>query len=150
MQLLLSPWTWIGILSLLCAFLGHGWLGEHDARVAFKAAVEQIGKDQEKRTRDRIAHDKLNKEKTDAQILANAGRLRYLGKRLLDARARGGYLPAPTGSPGSAERACFDRAELERSLGQLDAGIQGLATEGDAARAVIDRLREWRKGWKVD
>lgn len=150
MTILLSPWFWLAAMSAVAAFLGHGWLGEHDARIAFQSSVEALGKEQERRTKDRIAYDKLNKEKTDAQISGDRTRIRSLGRELLDARSRSGYLPAPTGSTTNPDRACFDRAELERAFQQLDAGVQGLLGEGDEARAVINRLKEWRQGWRIE
>ena len=39
----------------------------------------------------------------------------------------------------------FDRAELERAIGDLDAGLQGIVGQGDAFALKLSTAQEWAK-----
>lgn len=110
---------------------------------AFVADVRARGEEQERRAAEQAAADRKAKERSDAE----AKRLRAdndrLADRLRDERARSGYVPAAPAGARRPDLACFDRAELERALGQLDAGVSRIAREGDAARIDLDVARRW-------
>lgn len=113
------------------------------AAEAFKAQVKAEGEAAAKEAaRINLANQKA-KEQADAktkQLLADNA---VLGKRLRDARASGGYVPPAPAGTRSPDRACFDRAELERAIGALDAGVQSLVGQGDEARLRLSTAAEW-------
>ena len=112
---------------------------------AFKATVKAQGE------LAATAAKKANLDHQKAMEDANAKSTKLLadnaslGKRLRLARASSGYVPpAPANSP-SPDRACFDRAELERAIGDLDAGLQGIVGQGDAFALKLSTAQEWAK-----
>jgi len=113
---------------------------------AFVAMVRMEGERAEKAAKLKEAEDKKRKETVDADL--NRARRDLAGladayRSLRDSRARSGFLPAPASGAGSASRACFDRGELERTLGAIDAGGGRIAEEGDAARIGLDNAKRW-------
>ncbi len=113
---------------------------------AFVATVEANGKAAEERARKVEQDDRKRKEQADAE---NAKTRRDMAgvydayKRLREQRSAGGFLSAPAPGARSPERACFDRAELERAMGEVDAVGAGIAKEGDEARIDLDTARRW-------
>lgn len=115
---------------------------------SFVAQTKAIGEAAEKEAKRKEAEDKKRKESADADLTRARSELAgvvaaYRGLR--DSRARSGFLPAPAASSASASRACFDRTELERTLGAIDAGGGRIAEEGDAARIGLDAARAWAR-----
>lgn len=114
----------------------------------FVAQVKAIGEAAEKAAKLKEAEDKKRKETADAQLTRSRRELAALGdayRSLRDNRSRSGYLSAPASGASSPARACFDRAELERTLGQIDAVGSGIAAEGDQARIGLDSAKEWAR-----
>lgn len=112
----------------------------------FVAQTKAIGEAAEKAARQKEVDDRKRKEAADADL--NRARRDLAGladayRGLREQRARGGFLPAPAPGAGSAARACFDRAELERTLGAIDAGGGRIAEEGDQARLGLDAAKRW-------
>ena len=55
----------------------------------------------------------------------------------------GGAAPAGSRNPGIA---CFDRAELERTIRDFDTAIQGLVDQGSAGAVGLNVARSWAGG----
>jgi hypothetical protein len=57
--------------------------------------------------------------------------------------AASNYVPAaPTGA-SRPDLACFDRTQLESTIRNLDAGIQGLIDKGDEAVVNLNTGKRW-------
>ena len=63
-----------------------------------------------------------------------------------DDRARGRFVPAAPAGSRNPEIACFDRAELERTIRDFDTAIQGLIEQGDADAVGLNVARSWASG----
>jgi hypothetical protein len=87
--------------------------------------------------------DKLNKEQTDAETKRALTTLRADIKRMRDARARSGFVPAAASSASSPDRACFDRAQLESAVRVLDSEVSGLIEQGSEAVTKLDFAKAW-------
>lgn len=109
----------------------------------FSAQVRALGEQAEKAAAARVMQDKANKEKADAENDRLNRELRALAKRLRERNASGSYLPAPSASAGSADTACFDRAQLDRAIRDLDRGVQGLVVEGAEAVTDLNSAKQW-------
>jgi len=149
LTLIPGPYKWIALALLVVAVWGHGWLkgaGHEQAKfAAFEAEVAAEGRAAQKLAADRIAREIARKDASDAsyqKALTLAGNDL---KRLRDARPIGDILPAAPASSGSPDRACFDRTELERALRSLDAGVSGLAQEGDQIALRLKLAVEWAR-----
>lgn len=144
-------------LGLLCASLiGFGAFKMHahdkikydelkQEYANFKGGVEALGRAAEKQTAARIAADKLNKETTDANHAKTLAALRADNQRLLNARSSRSILPASTATAGSVEASTirFDRGLLDDAIRRLDAGVSGIAEQGDEARLSLNVARQW-------
>lgn len=112
----------------------------------FKAEVKALGEAAIRAAKQRELDDQKRKEQADAE---NAKTRRDMAgvydayKRLRDQRAAGGFLPPAASGSSRPDRACFERAELERTLGTIDAGGAGIAKEGDEARIDLDTAKRW-------
>lgn len=109
----------------------------------FKSNVELLGKKAKEEADRKETANKLAKEKADAQNQKLRANNAALTKRLHDARARSGFLPAPAPAAKRPDILAFDRTELDGALRRLDAGVSGLVAEGDQARIDLDTVREW-------
>jgi hypothetical protein len=110
---------------------------------SFVAQTKLIGEQAEKEAAARIAADKLNKEKSDAEYTKLSAANADLAKRLHNARSHIGYLPPARAASSHPDRACLARAEFESAIRRLDDGVSGLIAEGDAARIGLDVAKEW-------
>ena len=107
------------------------------------ASLKSAAAENERRIKVIVAQAKKDKERADNENKVNRGRITSLSNQLRDARSASSYLPpAPAGSPSPATIA-FDRAALDAAIRRLDAGIQGLIDEGDAAIADLDTAKRW-------
>ena len=107
------------------------------------ASLKVAAAENERRIKVIVAQAKKDKERADNENKVNRGRITSLSNQLRDARSASSYLPpAPAGSPSPATIA-FDRAALDAAIRRLDAGIQGLIDEGDAAIADLDTAKRW-------
>lgn len=143
----MTPTEYIRIAALVFVVLlfplGYlkGCSDEKEEFDAFKAQVEAAGRAQEKRTKEIIAENKTAKEKADAENRATHAALD--AERLRKQRTRTIFLPATASGPASPTSASFDRANLEQALQRLDAGVQGLVDEGDAAIVDLNTAKRW-------
>lgn len=112
----------------------------------FKAEVKALGEAAIKAAKQREADDKKRKETADAEnakIRRDMSGVYDAYKRLRDQRAASGFVPAATSGASRPDRACFNRAELERTLGEIDAAGAGIAKEGDDYRIDLDTAKSW-------
>lgn len=109
----------------------------------FAAGVEQVGKLAVAAAEKQKADDKLKKEKADAENATAIAAVRADNARLRAQRASRSYVPTAASGAASPERACFDRALLERALRDLDEGVSGLVDEGSEATVNLDTAKRW-------
>lgn len=127
------------------AWTVQGW--RLDAvKAEFKGFVDTtraLGEAAQKLSDATKAADKKRKDQADAENKRTIDTLRADVKRLRNARAGGDFVP--TAAPGAdrPDLACFDRAELERAIRDLDRGVQGLVDEGSEAAVNLDTARTW-------
>lgn len=117
-----------------------------DAVQAFVATTKAQGEAAKKLADATAAEDKRKKESSDHEYQTTIASLRADVKRMRDDRSRGRFVPAaPAGSrnPGIA---CFDRAELERTIRDFDTAIQGLVDQGSADAVGLNVARRWAAG----
>ena len=117
-----------------------------DAVQAFVATTKAEGEAAKKLAEATAAEDKRKKESSDHDYQTTIAGLNADVKRMRDARARAGYVPAAPAGSRSPELACFDRTELEQALRRFDEGVTGLFAEGDADAVGLNVARSWAAG----
>jgi len=149
--ILLSPWFWLALAVAAAGALGKAWDDERQAFASYRGGVDALGKAQEERTRDRIALDKARKETADAQLTSTTAAWAAALDRV---RRQAGPVasivpPAPAGA-SKPDRACFDRAILDRGLrGAMEefrSAARGIVEKGDGARLRLDNALRWAGG----
>ena len=152
MALLLSNWRLVlevVIVGLLVAY-GVTMKAERDTLKAeyaeYRTLVAKAAQAAAEESLKKTIEDEKRKEAADAENMRLNRQLADAARRLRDARAASNFVPAASPGAASPERACFGRTELERTLQQLDAGIQELITEGDRAVIDLDTARRWAQG----
>lgn len=149
--LAIVPWPYrILALALLCAAIwAHGWLrgARHgEAKLAaFEAAVRAEGGAAQKLADARILAERTRKVESDERYKTARADLRATADRLRVERATRDILPAAATNSGSPDRACFDRAQLERALRGFVVGTAGLAAEGDEIALRLKMAVEWAR-----
>jgi hypothetical protein len=146
--MLFSPLHKLGLVAALtlAAWLHGAWYWSASVRSEFqrfKDGTSALGEEARKLAQKTKEADLARKDAADEENRRNVADLRATVDRLRNERARGGYLPTAAASAGSAERACFDRAELERAIGRLDEDVSGIVAAGDEARLKLDTGRRW-------
>ena len=112
---------------------------------AFVAAVKAKGEEQERKTKSEIAKHKSAQEKANAENQTSRARIAALSRQLRDARAGGRFVPAAPAGAASPASVTYDRANLEREIQRLDAGVSGLFAEGDQAVADRNTALKWAR-----
>ena len=112
----------------------------------FVATVKAEGDAATKLAEATAAEDKRNKESSDHEYQTTIARLDADVKRMRDDRARSSFVPAAPAGSRSVGLACFDRADLERTLQQFDEAVTGLIAEGDADAVGLNVARSWAGG----
>jgi len=112
----------------------------------FVATTKAEGEAAKKLADAKAAEDKLNKESSDYEYQTTIARLDADVKRMRDDRARSRFVPAAPAGSRSVGLACFDRADLERTLQQFDEAVTGLIAEGDADAVGLNVGRSWAAG----
>jgi len=149
-----NPWA---LAALFALGLGSGgsaawWVqglrldavqAEYDGFVATTKAEGEAAKKLADAT---AAEDKRKKESSDHEYQTTIASLRADVKRMRDARARSRFVPAAPAGSRSVGLACFDRADLERTLQQFDEAVTGLIAEGDADAVGLNVARSWASG----
>ena len=116
----------------------------------FIATTKAQGEAAEKLAKAKEAEHKREKEIADHEYQTTITGLAADVKRMRDARARSGYVPAAPAGSRSPELACFGRTELEQALRRFDEGITGLFAEGDAQAVGLNVARSWAAGIRAD
>ena len=146
-----NPWALAALFALGLAFGGSGAWWVQGQRLAatqarfdgFVATVKAEGDAAKKVADAKAAEDERIKENSDHEYTIRINALTADNDRLRNARASSGYVPAAPAGSRSPGLACFDRAELERTLQQFDAGITGLFDEGDTDAVGLNVARSW-------
>ena len=112
----------------------------------FVATVKAEGEAATKLAEATAAEDKRKKESSDHEYQTTIASLRADVKRMRDDRARARFVPAAPAGSRSVGLACFDRADLERTLQQFDEAVTGLIAEGDADAVGLNVGRSWAAG----
>jgi hypothetical protein len=142
---LLANWQLLAIGLLVLTVFGYV---KHCQSVKedyfnFVEKTKLIGEEQERKTKETIARNLKEKERSDAENkrlrTANAA----LSRSLRESRSSRQYLPAPSPSAKRPDAATFDRGELERAIQSLDERVSGLIEQGDQARIDLDTAKEW-------
>jgi len=112
----------------------------------FVATAKVEGEAAKKLADAKAAEDKRNKESSDHEYQTTIARLNADVKRMRDDHARSRFVPAARAGSRSVGLACFDRADLERTLQQFDEAVTGLIAEGDADAVGLNVGRSWAAG----
>ena len=149
-----NPWALAALFALgLTTGTGGAWWVQGlrlDAVQAkydgFVATTKAQGEAAKKLADAKAAEDKRNKESSDHEYQTTIARLDADVKRMRDDRARSRFVPAAPAGSRSVGLACFDRADLERTLQQFDEAVTGLIAEGDADAVGLNVARSWASG----
>jgi hypothetical protein len=149
-----NPWALAALFALGLTFGGSGawWvqglrLDAVQARFdGFVGKVKAEGEAAKKLAEAKAAEDKRKKDSSDHVYQTTIAGLTADVKRMRDDRARSHYVPAAPAGSRSVGLACFDRADLERTLQQFDEAVTGLIAEGDADAVGLNVARSWAAG----
>lgn len=153
-----NPWMLFALFVLgLSSGAGIAWRiqglcldavqAEYDGFVATTKAQGEAAK---KLADAQAAEDKRKKESSDNEYQATIASLRADVKRVRDARAGSRFVPAAPAGSRRVDLACFDRAELERTIRDFDTAIQGLVDQGSADAVGLNVARSWAAGIRPD
>ena len=153
-----NPWALAALFALGLAFGGSGAWWVQGQRLAatqarfdgFVGTVKAEGDAAKKLADATAAEDKRKKESSDHEYETTIASLRADVKRMRDDRARSRFVPAAPAGSRSVDLACFDRAELERTLRDFDTAIQGLVDQGSADAVGLNVARRWAAGIRPD
>ena len=149
-----NPWALAALFALGLAFGGSGAWWVQGQRLAatqarfdgFVGTVKAEGEAATKLAEATAAEDKRKKESSDHDYQTTIAGLNADIKRMRDDRARSRFVPAAPAGSRSVGLACFDRADLERTLQQFDEAVTGLIAEGDADAVGLNVARSWASG----
>lgn len=116
----------------------------------FVATTKAQGEASKKLADATAAEDKRKKESSDHDYQTTIARLDADVKRMRNARAGSRFVPAAPASSRRVDLACFDRAELERTIRDFDTAIQGLIDQGSADAVGLNVARRWAAGIRPD
>jgi hypothetical protein len=144
---LLANWQLIAIGLLVLIVFGYY---KHCESVKadyfnFVEKTKLAGEEQERKSKETIARNLKEKERSDESYKRSIARLERDNKRLRDS-TRTSILPTPAPGSASPQRACFSRADLDRAFNQFIADVAGIAGEGDRALIGLDTARTWAQG----
>ena len=153
-----NPWALAALFALGLAFGGSGAWWVQGQRLAatqarfdgFVGTVKAEGDAAKKLADATAAEDKRKKESSDHEYETRIASLTADVKRMRDDRARSRFVPAAPAGSRSVDLACFDRAELERTLRDFDTAIQGLVDQGSADAVGLNVARRWAAGIRPD
>ena len=145
-----NPWALAALFALgLASGAGGAWWVQGlrlDAVQAFVATVNAEGEAATKLAEATAAEDKRKKESSDHDYQTTIAGLNADIKRMRDDRARSRFVPAAPAGSRRVDLACFDRAELERTIRDFDTAIQGLVDQGSADAVGLNVAKSWAAG----
>ena len=153
-----NPWALAALFALGLTFGGSGAWWVQGQRLAatqarfdgFVGTVKAQGEATKKLADATAAEDKRKKESSDHEYQTTIASLRADVKRMRDARAGSRFVPAAPAGSRRVDLACFDRAELERTIRDFDTAIQGLVDQGSADAVGLNVARRWAAGIRPD
>lgn len=107
--------------------------------------LEREAQEQKKRNDEREAREKRAKQEAEANAKRNLDQLHRTIARLRNERNRAPSVPAAPANASRPELACFDRAELNRTVGNFEAGVEGLIGEGAASAIEMEAVKAWAR-----
>lgn len=113
---------------------------------AFVAKTEAIGKAQEAAAKIKDAQNVSKMEAANAQNMRARRELDGVYatyRQLRDQRTSGGAVSSAPTLTASADRITFDSQELIGAIRSLEAGILGIAQQGDQAIADLNTAKSW-------
>lgn len=116
----------------------------------FVSTTKAQGEAAKKEAEAKAKADRQLKESSDHDYQTTIAGLNADIKRMRDARAGSHIVPAAPAGSRSPGLACFDRAELERTIRRLDSGVSGLIEQGDADAVGLNTARAWAGGIRPD
>jgi hypothetical protein len=142
---LLANWQLIAIGLLVLIVFGYY---KHCESVKadyfnFVEKTKLAGEEQERKSKETIARNLKEKERSDAENKRLRSTNAALSRSLRESRSGRQFVPAPSPSAKRPDAATFDRAELERAIQLLDERVSGLIEQGDKARIDLDTAKEW-------
>lgn len=151
-------WLALGSFALgLASGAGGAWTVQGLRLDAVKAEFDGFvtttkaqGEIAENLAKAKEAEHKREKEIADHEYQTTIASLRADVKRMRDARAGSRFVPAAPAGSRRVDLACFDRAELERTLRDFDSAIQGLVDQGSADAVGLNVARSWAAGIRPD
>lgn len=102
-----------------------------------------IGEQAAKEVEKKKAADKLAKEQSDAEYASLLDTSHSLSEQLRKSRAGRRYVPPATAPSKNPDRACFNRAGLESTMGFIDAEGSRIVGEGNDSRLKLDISKRW-------
>jgi integrase len=145
---LLANWQLIAIGLLVLTVFGY-YKHCESVKEAYSTFVEKTrlaGEEQQRITKETIARNQKEKERSDAENKRLRDANLSLSRSLRESRSSRQYLPAPSPSAKRPDAATFDRGELERAIQSLDESVSRIIAEGDQARIDLDSARTWAQG----
>lgn len=112
----------------------------------FKGGVAALGEKAKEEALRKELEDKQRKEKADEENRSTVDNLNARVSQLRRERdaARSSIVPpSPSGSKCPEGQACFDRAELERTLREHRQAVRGLVDEGSAVTVDLNTAKTW-------
>lgn len=146
---LAANWKIVAVAAIITILAGYGQTMRYQRdslRVEYSDYRREIAKAAQlaaEQALKKTIEDQEWKGKADADNLRLRGDLAVLTKRLRDARASSNLVPAAASCPDRPASACFQRADLERALQRLDAGVSDLLGEGDRAIVDLETAKKW-------
>ena len=139
-----------GIFSAGAVWNGKRWETKYNILNSkyeqFVGGVAAIGHAAEAANAKQALNDLKAKERADDENKRVTTALRVGIERMRHDRdsARSSIVPpAPAGSKCPDGQACFDRAELERTLRDYRSEVRGLVDEGSAVTVDLDTAKKW-------
>lgn len=152
MTWLLANWKIVAVAALVLILAGYGQTmrAQRDAlRVEYSDYRREVARAAQlaaERALKKTIEDEERKEKADVENLRLRALLDATTRRLRDARRDSSFVPPAASCPDRPASACFQRADLERALQQLDREVSELVEEGDRAIIDLETAKRWAQG----
>lgn len=140
-------WAITGVLAVVggvATYVQSERLGAVQAEYeAFKTQIEVLGREAERKNREKEAKDLSIKEKADNERKILLADNASLARRLRTQRSDSRFVPPASALATSPSRACFDRTLVESALQRFDDEVTAIVGQGDVARIGLDNAKRW-------